>query len=164
MALIYLDRSEGSYPPTARQGWILFLQSIWRLSFSPSVKMCYFMCSDYHLPCFFREHLFLVGAVNLLSHNPILHLDTWLVWVNENLPLGLSQDLEQVFFPLLSLDCMNVRPSIPAVAWSQSAGEKRARSREKQKWEMKKESWCACSRTESCWGQPLLFSVHHFRE
>lgn len=37
--------------------------------FSPA-KMCYFMCSDYHiLPCFFREHLFLVRAANSLSHN-----------------------------------------------------------------------------------------------
>lgn len=139
--------NEGSYPLTAWHGPVQFLQSIWRLLFPPSVKMCYFMCSDYYLlPCLFREHLFLVRAANLLSHNLTPQLGTWPVCANQNLPWGFSQDLEGKHF-LSFLGYKNMRSWIPGVSRSQRAEENRATSGEQEKWEMTREPWCACSST-----------------
>lgn len=48
---------------------------------------------------------------------------------------------ERASLPLRSLDCKNTGSWIPGVSWSPSAGENKAKSRVKQKWEMMTEPW-----------------------
>ena len=50
---------------------------------------------------------------------------------------------ERASLPLRSLDYKNIGYWIPGVSWSPSAGENKAKTREKQKWEMMREPWFA---------------------